>query len=157
MQNKLGNKVRNHMYHFSDMMELFMGVIVGIAVIVAIIGIFPEFLTLWDGRESADSLTHFLEYVFNIVIGIEFLKMLCKPKADTIIEVLIFLVARHMVIGDTTAVEDLFSVISMGILFFIKMYIVSPRNREGMKSFLGKSLEEQVKKEDIAEKERDND
>ena len=142
MHKKLGKKIRNHMYHVSDMLELLMGVMVGAAVIVAIAGMIPEFLTLWEGRENADSLTYFLEYVFNIVIGIEFLKMLCKPKADTIIEVLIFLVARHMVISGTTSVENLLSVISMGILFFIKMYVVAPINRDGIRSFFCESQDE---------------
>lgn len=142
MRSKLGNKIRNHIYRFSDMLELLMGVIVGAAIIVAIVGMLPEFLTLWEDRENVNSLTHFLEFVFNIVIGIEFLKMLCKPKADTIIEVLIFLVARHMVIGRTTATEDLLSVISMGILFFIKMYIVTPVNMDGIRTFFGRSKDE---------------
>lgn len=37
----------------------------------------------------------FLEDMFSLVVGIEFIKMLCRPSADNVIEVLIFLTARH--------------------------------------------------------------
>ena len=42
----------------------------------------------------------FLEDMFSLVVGIEFIKMLCRPSADNVIEVLIFLTARHMIVAE---------------------------------------------------------
>lgn len=42
----------------------------------------------------------FLEDMFSLVVGIEFIKMLCQPSADNVIEVLIFLTARHMIVAE---------------------------------------------------------
>lgn len=130
-------KMRNRLYQLSDIVEFVMGIAVIVAVIIAIIGLKGEYITLWNNRGELGSLIVFLEYIFNIVIGIEFLKMLCKPRADIIIEVLLFLVARHMIIGKTTAIEDLLSIISMAILFLIKSFIVVPAKREGLSAFFG--------------------
>ena len=66
----------------------------------------------------------YLDAVFNVVIGIEFLKMLCKPSSANIIEVLIFLIARHMIVQTTTPLEDLLSVVSIGILFFFRRFML---------------------------------
>ena len=75
-------KMRNRLYQLSDIIELIMGIAVIAAVFIAIIGLKGEYLTLWNNRGEEGSLIIFLEYIFNIVIGIEFLKMLCKPRAD---------------------------------------------------------------------------
>ncbi len=65
-----------------------------------------------------------------IVIGIEFLQMLCRPNSDNVMEVLIFLVARHMILGDTTPVDDFVSVISVGILCALRRYLHVTRKKE---------------------------
>ena len=64
----------------------------------------------------------FLELVLNLVIGVEFLKMLLRPSTDTILEVLMFVIARHMVVKTTTSFEDLLSVISVAVLLLIRKY-----------------------------------
>ena len=66
---------------------------------------------------------HYLEEIFNLVIGIEFLEMLCRPNADNVIQVLVFLVARHMIVGDTTPYEDLVSVVSIVLLYLLRKYL----------------------------------
>ncbi len=79
---------------------------------------------------DSSALTHFLEEIFYIIIAVEFLKMLCKPKSDTIIEVLIFLEARHMIIGDTTSQQDLLSIISITLLFLLQAFLQSRAARK---------------------------
>ncbi len=71
---------------------------------------------------DAGAFLLYLDAVFNVVIGIEFMKMLCKPSSANIIEVLIFLIARHMIVTSTTPLEDLLSVLSIGVgIEFMKM------------------------------------
>lgn len=63
---------------------------------------------------------HYLKNILEAVIGVEFLKMLLKPKPDTILEVLIFVVTRHMIVQTTSVYEDLIVIISVGILLVLK-------------------------------------
>ena len=53
--------------------------------------------------------------------------MLCKPSTGNIIEALIFLIARHMVIQTTTAMEDLISVISICLLFVFRRFMLATK------------------------------
>lgn len=94
-----------------------MAVIVALAIVAAFISCLPELFTTIVGGSGIKGLNEVLEIVFSIIIGVEFLKMLLKPTADTVIEVLIFLIARHMIVEPTTVLENLFSVISISILF----------------------------------------
>lgn len=113
-------KIQKIFYQVSEIMEVIMAVIVAVAVLFAIIRIIPEVLGVWNG--SAD-LMLYLGRIFSIVIAVEFLKMLCKPTFDTVIEVLIFLVARHMIITETTPLEDLIAVISILLLYCVEHFI----------------------------------
>ena len=109
-------KIRDFLYELCNYLELIMAVVVVAGIVIAALGLREEFLLFWSQRGHTGSF-----YVF-----LEFLKMLCQPSADTVLEVLIFLVSRHMIIGDTSAFEDFVSIVSIALLFAIKKYIQIP-------------------------------
>lgn len=89
-----------------------------------------------QNRFENGAFLYFIGYIFNILIGIEFLKLLCHPSANTVLEVLTFLVARHMIIEHTTVVENLLSIVSIGVLFAMKKYLDLPTNEESTNIFV---------------------
>lgn len=97
---------------------------VGAGIVIAALTLWPELTAYWDHRMEAGAFLTYLDAVFNVVIGIEFMKMLCKPSSANIIEVLIFLIARHMIVTSTTPVEDLLSVLSIGVLFIFRRFML---------------------------------
>jgi uncharacterized membrane protein (DUF373 family) len=106
-----------------DVIELILSVLVGIAAVAAMIYILPNIFGIIGGGVNADGLTEILEEVFTVVIAVEFLKMLLKPTSLTVIEVLIFLIARHMILQETTPAQDLMSVIGICLLLAAKLII----------------------------------
>lgn len=115
-------KLVDGLYQFSQVLELIMGLFVLAAIIINGIMVMQEFAAFWHEGMTESAFMEFLEQVLNLVIGIEFLKMLLRPNTDTILEVLLFVVARHMVVKTTNSLEDLFSVISVGVLLMIRKY-----------------------------------
>ncbi len=100
-----------------------------LGLLIAAITLWPELIRYWEHRMEVGAFSEYLDAVFNVVIGIEFIKMLCKPNSANIIEVLIFLIARHMIVTATTPFEDLLSVISIGVLFYFRRFM--PATRQG--------------------------
>lgn len=121
------DKIRKVLYEASEVLELFMAFVVIVGILVATVTLWPELLRYWDNRMQSGSFLEFLDAVFNVVIGLEFIKMLCKPSSANIIEVLIFLISRHMIIQTTTASEDLLAVVSIGILFFFRRFMLATK------------------------------
>jgi uncharacterized membrane protein (DUF373 family) len=112
-------------------LELIAAVFVLVGIVMAIIALVPQVGEYWQAREETEALMHFLEQVFAVVIGVEFLKMLCRPNSDNILETLIFLVARHMIIVTTTTpLEDLISTISIVLLCLVRRYLKQHRTTE---------------------------
>ena len=73
--------------------------------------------------------------------------------AETVLEVLMFVVARHMIVHDTSAVENLLTIICIAIIFIIKKYLHTTWGSEQNKwEFPGKrkNKEEKQKTEDLS-------
>ena len=84
---------------------------------------------------ETDAFAEYLEKIFTVVIGIEFLQMLCRPDSEYVLEILIFLVARHMIVEHTTPYEDFVSVISVILLCMVRRYLRIMK-QQGNQSFL---------------------
>lgn len=118
-------KLRKYLDHFSEILERFMAVIVIIAVVAAIITLWEPFENFWLHRTEPGAFTGFLERVLDIIIGIELFKMLCKPRAATVLEVMMFCIVRHMIVHDTSALENLLTVIGVAVIVITKKYFLS--------------------------------
>ena len=86
-------KIVDGLYRFTHVLELIMGLFVLAAIMIEGITVMQEFGIFWTGRMENGAFMEFLELVLNLVIGVEFLKMLLRPSTDTILEVLMFVIA----------------------------------------------------------------
>ncbi len=143
-------KIKNISTKLCEMLELLVAVLVLIGVVIAIITLIPNVGELWQARADHEAFLDFLENVFIVVIGIEFLKMLCRPNSDNILETIIFLVARHMIISTTTPLEDLISTISIVILCFVRRYLKMTRDKDKRMA-----VEEEIRLEELQKEEAD--
>ncbi len=60
---------------------------------------------------------------FNVVLVIEFIRMLVKHSTNTVVEVLIFAIARGLVIGHEVPVYVLIRIASIAILLACRKYL----------------------------------
>ena len=64
-----------------------------------------------------------LTTAFNIVIAIEFIRMLVKHSMNTIIEVLIFAIARGLVVGHMETITVLISIVAISLLLVCRKFL----------------------------------
>ncbi|MCI9123802.1 MAG: hypothetical protein HFH35_06965 [Eubacterium sp.] len=107
-----------------EILELIAAGFVLIGLVLSVLSLLKNAGSLFPALlDDISVFRHYLEEIFILVIGIEFLEMLCRPNADNVIQVLVFLVARHMIVGDTSPYEDLVSVISIVLLQILRKYL----------------------------------
>lgn len=124
-------KARNFIQKSCDVLELLVAVAVGVGLIVSLILYIPEGVALLTKSGDTSTFLLFLEDMFSVVVGIEFIKMLCKPSAENVIEVLVFLVARHMIIGSNSALDILLSVVSVALLYGVRLVLRREKAKTG--------------------------
>lgn len=120
MTNKFFQKVLHFVYYF----ELIIAVMLIIALLAALVALG---LQLYTGitQTNADifGLSDFLGKAFSVIIGVEFLKMLIKQTPGSVIEILLFSIARQLVVEHASALEYLLCIIGIAILFGIRKYL----------------------------------
>ena len=77
-------------------------------------------------NKSTDAFQTFLGHAFNLVIGIEFIKMLAKHSPGSALEVLLYAIARSMILDHSSPLGNLISVVSIGVIFLIRRFIFVP-------------------------------
>lgn len=109
---------------FDENLEHLMAVFVLIGLMIAVIALKDSIMELWLHRAGHGAFLEFIDSIFQLVIGIEFFKLLWKPKKSNLIEVLMFVLARHMIIESADALQKLFMVLSIMILFLTDKYLL---------------------------------
>lgn len=130
-------RFKKYVHIICGLLDLIAAALVLVGIVLYIISIVGKIDTFYKLFTDASEFKHYLEQIFMLVIGIEFLEMLCRPSSENVIEVLIFLVARHMIVGDTTPYQDFVSVISVALLCVVRRYLRITEEDRKEKKILG--------------------
>ncbi len=117
-------KYHNLLFRVSYYMELFLAILITAAILILSIHLIPDVIEMATNAQF-DNFNNFLSTALSLVVGIEFVKMLCKHTPETLIEVLMFATARQMVVEHMSLFETTIGIIAIGILFFIKKFLLS--------------------------------
>lgn len=115
--------IRNKILQIADILEMIIGILLAISIAVLILFLANDLKVIMFSDNQLESFNNFLSTAFNLVIGIEFIKMLSKHNPETVIEVLLFALARQLIVEHTSTMENLIGIISIAILFAVRKYL----------------------------------
>ena len=121
-------KLQDKMFEVSYIFELMISLIVGFAIVILAVRLVMDAANLAGANEGVTSLVKILDDAIILAIGAELIKMLCKHTPETVIEVLAFALARQLIVGHTTAINNLIIVVSIAILFAIRRFLLKGRD-----------------------------
>ncbi|WHH60384.1 transporter associated domain-containing protein [Petroclostridium sp. X23] len=111
---------------FSSYIEIYISVLILLGIVVVSINLVKDLAYLIQNIYSNTvefQYEDFLGYALQLIIGVEFVKMLAKHTPGSAIEVLLFAIARKLVVDHSTSVDLLLGIIAIGILFGIKKFL----------------------------------
>ena len=118
-------QLRNHIIQASSLLEILLSGLVLIGLLLSAVPLIKWMPgLLFDGNEV--EIRTFLERSLDIVIGIEFIKMLAKHSPGSSLEVLLYAIARHLVVGHDSALENLLSVGAIALIFIVRKFFFVP-------------------------------
>ena len=123
---KLKDKFRMRIAAAASLMESVIAVVVLVAIVVTGVRVVAEITSLWTSEDAAQSFTTFLGHAFNLIIGVEFIKMLAKHTPGSAIEVLLFTIARGLVVEHTTPLQNLIGIATIALIFAVRKYLFVP-------------------------------
>ena len=118
-------ELRNKIISAATLLEILLSGLVLIGLLLSIVPLLQWMPgLLFDGNDV--EVSTFLQRALDIVIGIEFIKMLAKHSPGSVLEVLLYAIARHMIVGHEDAVQNLVSVVAIALIFIIRKYFFVP-------------------------------
>lgn len=72
----------------------------------------------------------FMGDALKLIIGIEFVKMLVKHTPESVVEVLLFAMARKLIVGSTADIDVVIGIGAIAVLFIIRRFLFSNNNKE---------------------------
>ena len=121
-------KLQDKMFEASYLFELFISVIVGIAILVLGIRLAVDTVSTSIYTKGVGAMVEILDDAIILAIGAELIKMLCKHTPETIIEVLAFALARQLIVGHTAPWENLITVVAIAVLFAIRRFLLKSQD-----------------------------
>lgn len=112
------------LYELSYYVEILISIILLVSLLI-LTGHLALMLTgIFSIKSGLDTyLQNFLNQAMSIAIGVELIKMLSKHTSGTIIEVLLFAIARQIVVAHGSPVDSLLSVVALTIFFATRKYL----------------------------------
>ena len=118
-------ELRNKIISAATLLEILLSGLVLIGLLLSMVPLLQWMPgLLFDGNDVEVSI--FLQRALDIVIGIEFIKMLAKHSPGSSLEVLLYAIARHLVVGHDSALENLLSVGAIALIFIVRKFFFVP-------------------------------
>lgn len=116
----------------SAFLEFFVAAVLLIAILAGAVLLAVNLISDLIHNPQSVNLNQVLGDALALVVGIEFIKMLVKHAPEAVVEVLLFAIAREMVVTHAGSAETLMGVIAVGIIFLIRHYLcpVKPDPRQ---------------------------
>ena len=125
-------KLNEIIYTISRYTEIVLSAVMLLVIITLIIPMLYNFIRIPLLDISPEQFTEFFGNALTLLIGVEFVKMLAKHTAENLLEVLMFAIARQMVVEHLNMVETLIGVVAIAVIFAIRKYLLlkAPENKE---------------------------
>lgn len=115
--------LQSKLYYFSFFIEMFISLILLVVLLILAGRLAVDTVGMTFTAESEDTFTYLLENAMNIAVGVELVKMLCKHSPMTVVEVLMFAIARQMIVAHASVWDTLIGVVCIAILFATRKYL----------------------------------
>ena len=120
-------------------LEIILTVLLAIGIIIGLIDVVRYFIDIFkaDSFTSYSVFKQFLAHTLLIVVGVELMLMLISHSINSMLELILFVIARKMLIYGDTMLDLVLGTIAIAILFIIIKYIpiskelVERRKEEG--------------------------
>lgn len=114
-------KTQRTLYNFSHILEIVVGFLAIIPIILSIISLAVSIPTSVFFESGA--LLVYLQHTIEIIIGIEFIKLIFVHTLDATIEVIIMAIVRQLIIGHASSFDTLALVFAICMLFCVRKFL----------------------------------
>lgn len=108
---------------FARVLEILISIVVLVAIVLQFSAIPTLFKIYVIGNDSMRSFHTFLDNILTLAIGLEFFRMICYSDADAVLDVVMFVLAHHLLTHGENALDGLLTVIGIAIVVLVNLLL----------------------------------
>ena len=117
-------KIKDLIFKISNITEILVSIIITISILMMIVSLAKGLIADPGMVLEIERFNEFLGIALGLVVGVEFVNLLCKHTAEMLIEVLMFATARQIVVEHLSTVETLVGIVAIMALFAVRKYLL---------------------------------
>ncbi len=120
-------KMNDYINTIVHILELIIAIIIVFFIVIGLYNIIDyvkEFLQS-GATNSYEVFQNFLGYALSLIVGAEFIKMILHNSTEALLELILFVIARKMLIYSSTLLDLVLGTIALLIVFVIMKYLLT--------------------------------
>ena len=115
-------RINTFLKKITSILEIVIAFILAAGIIIMLIQLVMSFANLPD-LNKYPNYDDLLTTCFNLIIGVEMIRMLYLHTPETVFEVLLFAIARYIIIDHASPLNTLLGVIAITVLFATRKFL----------------------------------
>ncbi|MDO5402487.1 MAG: transporter [Eubacteriales bacterium] len=117
------DKIQQGVYSTARYLEMLLSVMLAVVIVIMAVKLAAQMFNVNYFWNEAEAFTHFLEMVMSLAVGVELIKMLCIHTPETVVEVLLFAIARQIVVSHSSIIDTMIGVVCIAVLFATRRFL----------------------------------
>lgn len=118
-------KFSSLMFKIIQIFEIIVAIFITIVIIFMLYNLIFQIIKVDIFKMSSSDFSAFLASALTLVVGLEFVKLLCQHTPENLIEVLMLAISRQMVVEHLDTFQMLLGVLSIVALLAAKKYLTN--------------------------------
>lgn len=128
--NDIKKKILSKLYGISYYLEMFISLLLIVVIIFLSVKLVINIFDINFMLSNEDVFTYFMENAMSLAVGVELIKMLCKHSASTVVEVLLFAIARQIIVSHSSVMNMIAGVLCIVALLATRKFLFLPDDKE---------------------------
>lgn len=125
------SNIKSKMYAIIDFLEIVLAIIVGIAVIMGTPDLFKYIVDILNNSAGVSYIYFgsFLKHVLLLIVGLELMLMIISHSHEAVLPLVLFVIARKMLVYSDGMLDILIGTISIAIIFFVIRFVIKENDK----------------------------
>ena len=128
--NDIKKKILSKLYGISYYLEMFISLLLIVVIIFLSVKLIINIFDINFMLSNEDVFTYFMENAMSLAVGVELIKMLCKHSASTVVEVLLFAIARQIIVSHSSVMNMVAGVLCIVALLATRKFLFLTDDKE---------------------------
>ena len=128
--NDIKKKILSKLYGISYYLEMFISLLLIVVIIFLSVKLVINIFDINFMLSNEDVFTYFMENAMSLAVGVELIKMLCKHSASTVVEVLLFAIARQIIVSHSSVMNMVAGALCIVALLATRKFLFLPDDKK---------------------------